>query len=94
MLAPDLPFAPRRDVHRYSAGGQHTPPSLDPAHSMFHAHVASAPRAGSATRPVAALRMESLLEHSSHFERLISGHETELGEAPPAYEQTVGPMPA
>ena len=92
MLAPDIPFAPRRDVQRYGTG-QLTPTSLD-THSLFHAHTPLAPRAGSVTRPAPALRMESLLEHSSHFERLIAGHETESGEAPPAYEEAVGPTPA
>jgi arrestin-related trafficking adapter 3/6 len=37
---------------------------------------------------------ESMLQSSSLFERLISGQETESGEAPPAYDPYSTPIPS
>lgn len=35
-------------------------------------------------------RLDALLEHSSHFERLVTGRESAAGEAPPSYEEVIG----
>lgn len=90
MLSADMPFAPRRDVHRYGTG-QLTPTSLaepsssSPATAGAHAHNTRASRQNAIVH-----RLDSLLEHSSQFERLVTGRESEAGEAPPSYEEVVG----
>jgi arrestin-related trafficking adapter 3/6 len=78
VLSPDIPFAPRSGFH-WHASGTLTPTSLtEPART----------RASSQSRPPAS-RLDSLVDRSSHFERLIAGHESEAGEAPPAYDEVV-----
>lgn len=75
----DIPFTTRGGFHRRASGsGTHTPTSPETAY-----------RAPSTSRPPAR-RLESLLERSAHFERLVSGQESEAGEAPPTYDEIVG----
>ena len=80
-MTDNIPFAPRSGFHR-AGSGTLTPtsiPSLEPPRT----------RASSHSRPPPVARMESLMDHTSHFERLIAGHESEAGEAPPAYDEVV-----
>ncbi|KAF9012533.1 hypothetical protein BDQ17DRAFT_1344100 [Cyathus striatus] len=63
-----------------------------PLERMTSRHSSDSSASNADTSPVNPVLMRSLRHHdnfvgaSSQFERLISGQETELGEAPPAYE--------
>ena len=78
LLSPDIPLAPRGGFHRHVSGSN----VLTPA-SLEHAHHTPGP-----SRPPLP-RLESLIERSTHFERLVAGRESEAGEAPPAYDDVV-----
>lgn len=67
-------------------------PSLVPGGE--HAMGRAVSQSQSTSRPPLAARFESLLDHSSQFERLIAGQESEAGEAPPTYDEVVAhPLP-
>ncbi|EKM53377.1 uncharacterized protein PHACADRAFT_211076 [Phanerochaete carnosa HHB-10118-sp] len=79
----DIPFPTRGSFHWHASGsgsgsGSHTPTSLEMTH-----------HAPSTSRPPMH-RLESLLERNTRFERLMTGQESEAGEAPPTYDETVG----
>ena len=79
MLSANITFAPSSGFHRHGSGTL-TPTSLaEPPRA----------RASSHSRPPPPVRLESLLERTTQFERLITGQESEAGEAPPAYDEVV-----
>lgn len=43
----------------------------------------------STIRPPPLSRQNSIFEHGAQFERLVAGQESELGEAPPSYEEVI-----
>ena len=82
--------------------GSHSPANRDLFPNTAFMALPGAPRSGERVilptspelrppvmRPSPPSRQDSIFEHGAQFERLIAGQESELGEAPPSYEEVI-----
>ena len=96
-LLDDAPSAPRtcpcgvklRARSKVRAGG---PNELGPTASRASTDSASTAETSPVGAGMASLRQDTLYNRNTQFERLVSGQESEAGEAPPSYDAIPSPV--